>query len=349
MKKSLLLLSTVFMFLDSPAQNGLESVIVEKYYISDENDTTTNPDGGVLPVGSVTYRVFADLLPGYKFQAAYGVPWHEMKIATTTTFFNNEDRGAKSPTYTLSQATNNTVMLDSWLTSGAVSADGIGVPNRYGVLKSEDNGIGTIVNADGVLQNADPLAGIPLSQEDGFIIGAPEECTFVGIDIETNIFDAESTGNLFSTFNGSWAALNGATGPTSTNRVLIGQFTTDGIFSFELNIQVGTPTGGVQNFVARNPIGDEVVLSSLIYENVPEVNLNLKAYIQGLYQGGGLMAQGLDFGTDETDSIFVKLANANPPYDYLAETFAILKTDGNARSRVLRNFIGDEYYIVISL
>ena len=48
------------------AQNGLENIIVEKYYISDGNDTIENLDGGVLPVVSVTYRVYVCMLPGYK-------------------------------------------------------------------------------------------------------------------------------------------------------------------------------------------------------------------------------------------------------------------------------------------
>ena len=68
------------------AQNGLENVVVETYYISDANDTNANLDGGILPIGSVTYRIYADMLPGYKFQAAYGVPGHDLKIATTTLF-----------------------------------------------------------------------------------------------------------------------------------------------------------------------------------------------------------------------------------------------------------------------
>src|SRR5436190_1343744 len=92
------------------AQNGLEGIVVEKYYVSDANDTTANGTGGVLPVGSITYRIYVDMLPGYKFQAAYGVDVaptnvvstgdHELRIETTTLFFNNEDRGATTPGFT---------------------------------------------------------------------------------------------------------------------------------------------------------------------------------------------------------------------------------------------------------
>ena len=50
MKKIILGLSLVFIGAMAHAQNGLEQIIVEKYYVSDANDTTVNMDGGVLPV-----------------------------------------------------------------------------------------------------------------------------------------------------------------------------------------------------------------------------------------------------------------------------------------------------------
>jgi hypothetical protein len=114
-------------------QNGLENIIVEKYYISDANDSvgtdaiSANP--GTLPVGSVTYRIFVDMLPGYNLQAIYGVPTgalsneHEFRISTTTLFFNNEDRGATTPNAINNNfLDNNSVMLDSWLSIGAASS-----------------------------------------------------------------------------------------------------------------------------------------------------------------------------------------------------------------------------------
>src|SRR6185295_15896533 len=100
---------------------------------------------GTLPAGSVTYRIFADMLPGYKFQAAYGVPAHTLLMSTTTSFFNNEDRGATTPTYTKTQAKANSVMLDSWLSVGAACV------SNFGILKSEDNvaaGGANVVNSN---------------------------------------------------------------------------------------------------------------------------------------------------------------------------------------------------------
>jgi hypothetical protein len=272
MKKTLLYLAIFFTSFIVKAQNGLENVIVERYYISDANDTSVNSVGGVLPIGSVTYRIYLDMLPGYKFQAAYGVntpgAMHELRIETTSLFFNNEDRGATSPTYTKNQAKNNTVLLDSWLSVGAACV------GNFGILKSEDDGVSTIINTDGVLVNTDPLAGIPLSTQDGLILGSPEPVTIVGISNEVGVFDAQNDGTngpLFSTFNGSWASLNGSTGYDSTNKVLIAQITTDGVFSFELNVQLGTPSGGVEQFVAKNPVGNEIVFSGLTYNSATAV------------------------------------------------------------------------------
>jgi len=275
MKNCLLLCISLFSFFQAFAQNGLENIIVEKYYVSNADDATLNGSGGVLPVGSVTYRIYVDMLPDYKLQAIYGVPGHEMRISTTTLFFNNEDRGATSPAYTKNQAKNNTVMLDSWLTVGAACA------GNFGVLKSEDDGIANTVNSDNVLQNTDAIAGIPLTEQDGLLLGTPQPITTLGLDNIITVFDNQNDGTngpVFSTSDGAWSALSGATGPTASNSVLIAQLTTNGILSFELNIQLGTPTGGVERYVAANPIDAEVLYPGLVFtSDTPTKNLFVDA------------------------------------------------------------------------
>lgn len=249
------------------AQNGLENVVVEKYYVSDANDANADLVGGVLPVGSVTYRIYADMLQGFKFQAAYGVPDHELRIETTTLFWNNEDRGATSPTFSKVNAQKNTVMLDSWLSVGAACV------GQFGIMKMYDDGFNNAVNSYSpqVLQNNDPAAGIPLTTQDGFFAGAPEPVTSVGISTEIMVFDNQNDGTngpVFTTNNGSWASLNGSFGPDPLdNKVLIAQITTDGALSFKLNIQIGTPIGGVENYVADSPVGTEIQMASLTYSS----------------------------------------------------------------------------------
>lgn len=265
MKKILLNLSLLFLAAASFAQSGLEGLIIEKYYVSNSTDEAGSI--GNLPAGSVTYRFYVDMLPGYKFQAAFGVPLHTLKLTTTTGFFNNEDRGGTTPSYSKTNAKSNSVMLDSWLSVGAACV------GNYGILKSEDNvalGGATVVNSNSMLANNDPTAGIPLTTQDGIYapagVPSPEAVTFVGFSApDLDNFDATSyAGSSFITNNASWACLVGATGPiASTNKVLIAQITTDGVLNYELNIQIGTPTGGAEVYVASNPGTGETLLTSL--------------------------------------------------------------------------------------
>ncbi len=249
------------------AQNGLENVVVEKYYVSNAADSSGS--AGDLPVGSVTYRLYADMLPGYNFQALYGTGTHTLLISSSTAFFNNSDYGGTTPSISATNVRKNSALIDSYFSVGGAAT------GKAGVLKSEDTD-GSPGNAQNILQNNDPSASGPinigttasLAANDGMIPGSPLAVTFVGINNTGNgdlgVFDGTSlVGGLFTTSNGSVAALGGATGPTAANRVLIGQFTTTGIFHFELNIQIGTPGGGVQNFVAANPTGAEITASFL--------------------------------------------------------------------------------------
>jgi len=274
MKKKLLILPLLLSCFIGRAQNGLEDIIVEKYYISEVNDTNANSVGGNLPIGSVTYRVYVDLLPGYNFQAAFGLTDHELRIETSTQFFNNMDYGNTSPTFSKNNSAKNTVMLDSWLSVGAACN------GYYGILKTDDDGVLTNVNScsgcsgSPILQSNNPDAGIPLLTQDGLLIGSPASVTAVGISSIINVFGNTTNGNLFSTDNGSWAALGGATGPdANTNRVLIAQLTTDGILTFKLNIQLGTPGGGTEQYVAENPTGAQIQLASLVYDSGNITNL----------------------------------------------------------------------------
>lgn len=245
------------------AQNGLEKIIVEKYYVSNLNDSLISIPGGPLPVGSVTYRIYVDMLPGYRFQAAFGIPGHELRLETSTTFFNNEDKGRNiANIIPLRNLKNNTVMLDSWLSVGAASE------GNFGVLKDEDDTINTVVHEKSFLQSENKEAGTPIKMKDGLREGNPSRPTIFGIDSILTVFDNKTIGSLFSTTNGSWASLYGAIGPDSlVNKVLIAQITTNGTFSFELNIQLGTPYRGTERYVAKNPQENEIQLPSLTYKN----------------------------------------------------------------------------------
>jgi hypothetical protein len=247
------------------AQNGLENILVEKYYISNANDTAGRLISGFLPPGSVTYRIYLDMLPEYRFHAAYGSSTHELRIETSTKFFNNEDIGATMPNViprrTLKR---NTVMLDSWLSVGAAGEQ------LYGVLKEEDDSLETIVHEKSFLQATNKLAGIPIKERDGLIesFNVPFP-TFFGIDSAVAVFFNSTSGSVFDVKNGAWGCLGGAIGSDSlvNNRLLIAQITTDGDLSFELNIQIGKRGAPAENYVAKNPTGKEISLPFLTYNS----------------------------------------------------------------------------------
>ena len=272
MKKTILFVGAFLAFQSAIAQNGLENVVVEKYYISDLADSTdaaTNGAVSPLRVGSTTYRVYADLLPGYTFIQLYGTPEHSLMVNTTTDFYNDPNYGSTLPQGTsLNNTKKNTTLIDSWFSVGGVCA------GKMGVLKTEDTD-GTIGNLQNILANADASAGIPINgvdAQDGLMPGTPLSPNVLGITSELDIFD-QSVGNSFLVNNGTIAALGGVEGVTPSNMVLIGQFTTDGTFSFELNIQIGTPTPGEsETYVASSPTGNEISIPTLIYESEPNTN-----------------------------------------------------------------------------
>jgi hypothetical protein len=266
-KKSIFLILFLVCLLNLKSQNGLENIIVEKYYVSSANDTADRRISGFLPIGSTTYRIFLDMMPGYRFYSAYGKKGHELRIQTTTLFFNNEDLGNSIanviPRRNLKEGT---LMLDSWLSAGMAGE------NSYGVLKEQDDNVETIVHDKSFLQNANPLAGIPVKDRDGILFSAIEPFPVLfGIDsLITSVFFRQTKGGLFSTTNGAWGCLGGSVGLDSltTNRVLIAQLTTDGDLSFELNIQIGKPDGTLEFYVAKNPIPQlETSLPCLTYNS----------------------------------------------------------------------------------
>ena len=271
MKKILISAALIFLGIGARAQNGLQNVVVEKYYVSIAADSigSANNGSGVLPAGSVSYRIWADMLPGYNFQALYGVPTHTLVVQTSTSFFNDQNFGGTTPAASSTNVRKYAVLLDSYFSVGGAAT------GKVAVFKSEDTD-GSPGNAQGMLQNNDPSTSgainigttTSLLANDGMITGSPGSVTFVGINNTGNgdlgVLDGTSqVGGLFTTNNGSVAALGGVTGPTAANRVLIGQFTTNGIFHFELNIQIGTPSGGTQSYVASSPVSGEISIASL--------------------------------------------------------------------------------------
>lgn len=245
MPRLLAITASVFLSLAASAQvysppnpNGLDGIIVETYYVADANDAADQDGGPGLTAGAKTYRVFVDMRPGYKLVSVGGFTNHPFTFATTTSFFNNDDRGEAWGRDIPAQHLNkNTVAIDSWLSFGPAST------LHWGVLKSEDPD-GSIVggpnNQSGLLANDAAAAGAPLTTSDGLINLGTAPGTINAVGALPDCFDPDGSSS-YSNENFAWAILGGTAGPTESNRVLIGQFTTDGDLSFCLNLALRIP------------------------------------------------------------------------------------------------------------
>lgn len=221
-----------------PDPGGFEGIVVETYYVADADDAADADGGPGLVEGAKTFRVYVDMLPGYKLVSVGGFTNHPMTISTTTSFFNNDDRGEAWGRDIPAQHLNkNTVAIDSWLSFGPASTQ------HWGVLKSEDPD-GSIVggpnNQSGLLVNDNGIAGIPLTSADGLVSLGSAPGTINSVGNQPDCFDPGGSSS-YSNENFAWAILGGTAGPTESNRVLIGQFTTDGELSFCLNLALRIP------------------------------------------------------------------------------------------------------------
>ena len=248
---------------------GLQGIVVEKYYSTDAADgANALAEGSIttLNTGTTVYRVYVDMAAGYKYSQIFGSNANNLKVNTTTNFYNDPNYGVtiNPGTVSVNNIKKNTMMIDSWFTTGGVAV------GKVGVLKSEDTD-GSLGNTQGILaNNAGGCFGLPINgsgAQDGFV--ASTTSTYLvpnalGLASSLACLEGTTPGNSITITNGAIAALGGIVGATSSNMVLIGQFTTDGVFTFELNLQlVNIATGLAENYVASNPTGSQLTHPSL--------------------------------------------------------------------------------------
>lgn len=350
LKSTMFLLALVTMVAGSKEMKaqGLEDVIVETYYISDADDAT-DATGGFLEAGSTTYRIFIDMAPGYELQAVYGNENHDAFINSTTRFFNNADRGETTGDQIGdNRLDENTVALDSYVTIGAAS------DAHVAVLKSEDTD-GSIVggaNNDGgsagipggLLKNADAAAGIPLTTADGLLpnpVVGPSVGTSPTLDLSM-LNNANSPQNFF-TDGDTWFEADGVQGPTATNRVMIAQITTNGELSFELNVQLGSPDGQVERYVARDAQTDETEFPGLTFPAACQAPTDLQV-VEIAFGNPNPRVNGTWTNPEGTTDCEVRggriqpasVGTANPVFANINNTRIITQTDG---STILFNIV----------
>lgn len=269
-----------FLFGNAQAQGdfdptaGIDSLVIECYYQADANDNA-NEDGGPMGVGATTYRVYLDMKPGFTVKSVFGTDLNRLKISTTSVFFNNEDRGEELGTLIENNRLDeNTVALDSWVTIGGASDEHMGVFK----VNDTDGSLLLYPNDEGLLANTPPseLYEPSLDSLDGMVpnITPPSISLSPGLDLE--IFGDENLGGEFivggEDYEGTgdtWFVGEGVMGVDSLNQVLIGQFTTDGELSLELNVttndttlDLGYKAVGVYDPEAQIP-GEELILTDV--------------------------------------------------------------------------------------
>lgn len=269
MKKTILFVFLILSFVNTYAQNALEGIIVEKYYVSTKKDNSKKQLSGELPVGSVTYRIYVDMAPGCRFLAAFGSPSHPLEISSTENIFNHLDNGAEHP-IRIPERTykKNIVPLDSWITIGPAGENYMGVLKEADTLKD----FGNIVPFEkGFLLSDKKEMGFTLQERDGFLRSENiPDITLYNIDSSLNVLRMVTSGKSFHIENGAWACMGkGVFGVDSlgSNTILIAQITTKGKLNYELNLLLRNAEGKDQKFVAKDPIENEFLHPSLKSNN----------------------------------------------------------------------------------
>lgn len=208
---------SVFMLFNLFSQGAIEDIIIEEYHVVTKQEAEQDSN---LVEGAVTYRVYIDLAENYELEAVFGNSDHEMMIATSTTFYNQSDRGGNTGYEINRSALNKELLyLDSWITVGAATK------YHMGILRSNDKN-GSLLEAKG------------FKETDGLKNAKVYPITVFGLDLE--LLDENTPVNAIETTNGAWAILGSSLEVADDqNRVLIAQLTTGGELSYKLNIQVG--------------------------------------------------------------------------------------------------------------
>jgi hypothetical protein len=254
-------------------EEGLEGIIVEKYYVADSNDISDEASGDPLEEGAVTYRIYVDLREGYKLQMIIAMDGHPIEIRSTAKFHNNQFAGRATAHRTSAALLNQNIRaLDSWLSLGMASNE------EWGVLKIKDpdgsriggkyNDGGSNAVEQGLLVNNDATASPPITESDGLMRSddlEPFKAFEFNLEKPIMVFDDLDNDGIFYVEDGAFAHLPGAVGPTSDNQILIAQITTSGEISYRLNLQIITPDGQVQKYIASDRKRGEYTHPDLIY------------------------------------------------------------------------------------
>lgn len=208
-----------------------------------------------LEDGMKCYRIYIDLKPGYKLQAVFGNMKHELVLGATENLFNSDGGTASGDRMDERRFLVDPIhTVDSWVTMGAASRQ------SFGILKSTDD---HSIWSEFLKPAKVDGDHIPIQNADGLLDGVVPSMTLSGLDLLEFVHSSEV--DALRTNNGAFATLQGVEGPTDDNVILIAQITTTGQPLFELNLQVGTPEGGYEQYVAKKYKTHDITHEDLIF------------------------------------------------------------------------------------
>lgn len=247
---------------------GLEGILLEKFYEVNEKDRSVQHLSGVIDSGAVTWRIFLDLEPGYRFQAAYGSAEHPLVLSSTAVIFNHNAYGNYYPNVIMEKFLHKDIsLLDSWFSTGAATETQIAIPRVF----DSDHQHEFIRFERGFLENDLGDGNGKLTMRDGM---ANSESmvfpTFYHMDNAQKQMMSTASSNVVIIEDGAWAAMGkGALGLDSLgrNHLLIAQITTAGDLECKLNIMIGTPDGKSLRYVYANPQENEQIHPALLFRS----------------------------------------------------------------------------------
>ncbi len=276
--KNLLCSAALLLGATAATAQGLQNIIVEEFHTVTQADADAyNNDHGAgsfpLVAGMKTYRVYVDMAPNYRLTSVFATPNSPLSVNTTTTFWNDDNWGSEGPGQTRRLDEGN--LFDSFITINTASTSSTGTTPCGATAHTSQFGVQRTADTNGDLFTCGVYPGFTGADGHIPVPFAMDPLVFLGtINYQALTSDPAPAGS-FGYSNALYGYTGGITGvdPSGSNIAFIGQFTTDGTFSFNLNVALilPSPSTATEEYVHTSPNVGQIQSSLLIF---PQPNLD---------------------------------------------------------------------------
>ena len=276
--KNLLCSAALLLGATAATAQGLQNIIVEEFHTVTQADADAyNNDhgGGSFPLvaGMKTYRVYVDMAPNYRLTSVFATPNSPLSVNSTTTFWNDDNWGSEGPGQTRRLDEGN--LFDSFITINTASTSSTGTTPCGATAHTSQFGVQRTADTNGDLFTCGVYPGFTGADGHIPVPFAMDPLVFLGsINYQALTSDPAPAGS-FGYSNALYGYTGGITGvdPSGSNIAFIGQFTTDGTFTFNLNVALilPSPSTATEEYVHTSPNVGQIQSSLLIF---PQPNLD---------------------------------------------------------------------------